>query len=33
LILLVVSGGTRYIVGPLFEAVSGGYVWLVRLLV
>jgi Zn-dependent protease len=32
LILLVVSGGTRYIVGPLFAAVSDGYVWLVRLL-
>jgi Zn-dependent protease len=32
LILLVVSGGTRYIVGPIFAWVSSVYVWLVRLL-
>jgi Zn-dependent protease len=29
LLLLVMTGGTRYVVGPVFQAVSGIYVWLV----
>ncbi len=32
LILLVMTGATRYVVGPIFAAVSGVYVWAVRLL-
>ena len=32
LILLVMTGGTRFIIGPLFNLVSGFYIWLVRLL-
>jgi Zn-dependent protease len=33
LILLVMTGGTRYIIGPVFAVVSAFYVGLVRLLV
>jgi Zn-dependent protease len=33
LILLVMTGATRYIIGPVFEVVSAFYVGLVRLLV
>jgi Zn-dependent protease len=33
LLVLVVSGATRYIVGPVFEAMTAAYVALVRLLV
>jgi Zn-dependent protease len=32
LLLLVVTGATGYIVGPVFGVVSGFYVWLVRLI-
>lgn len=32
LLILVVSGGTRYIVGPLFEAMTSGYVALLRMI-
>ncbi|MBI4246420.1 MAG: site-2 protease family protein [Candidatus Rokubacteria bacterium] len=32
LLLLVVSGATRYVVGPLFELLAGFYIALVRLL-
>lgn len=32
LILLIISGATRYIIGPVFELVSGFYFALVRLL-
>ncbi|HET8578360.1 MAG TPA: site-2 protease family protein [Methylomirabilota bacterium] len=33
LILLVMSGATRFIMGPLFAVISGFYLWLVRLIV
>ena len=32
LLILVMSGATRYVVGPVFSVVSGLYVWLVRLI-
>ena len=32
LLLLVVTGATRYIIGPVFGIVSAFYVWLVRLI-
>jgi Zn-dependent protease len=32
LLLLVVTGATRYIIGPVFGLMSGFYVWLVRLI-
>jgi Zn-dependent protease len=32
LLLLVVTGATRYIIGPVFGLVSGLYVWLVQLI-
>lgn len=32
LLVLVMSGATRYVIGPLFELVARSYVWLVRLL-
>ncbi|HEV8616385.1 MAG TPA: site-2 protease family protein [Methylomirabilota bacterium] len=32
LLLLVVTGATGYIIGPIFGVVSGFYVWLVRLI-
>jgi len=31
LLVLVVSGATRYIVGPLFQAMTNVYIALVRL--